>query len=317
MNNEQKKEFLEVIYDLTTVSFELKNNQLNEYTNQQKNKIKILLYFLINICISFENLTIKNNNNISSSSVETIIGKSNKSTKSTSTKSKLKEFNWIEWRGIYLEVIKKYLLFDQSKFWSMSLIQENYLMLIWKYIFLLLEEKSIGLNGIGKNEINLKKLCLEIITKCIKQLDLRGLQQPIDSISSFITSLIDSLCRYEQIGIYLAEIFGICSSNSLVCHEIMKEIGRINMNEFSKNNSNGVKNIGGFLINLGEIAPETIVIFLPLILNHLDSDAYQIRFAFLLLFSPLFFYYLTYIYYFVSSQKLHCDIYWLDNNTYL
>lgn len=276
MNNQQKKEFIEVIYNITLNSFE--SSQMSyEISNEQKNKTKIILYFFLNICISFEN-NLKNSSSSSLSTTSESNGKTNKSSKSTKTQStKTQDFNWIEWRGVCLEFIKKYLLSDQSKLWSMSLIQENFLMLIWKYIFLLLEEKPVGISGIGKIETSLRKLCIDILSICMKQLDSRALQQSPDSISSFITSIIDTLCRYEHMGIHIAEIFSNCKNGSTVCQEIMKEIGRINMNDFSKNNANGVKNIGGFITNIGEISPETIITYLPLILNHLDSEAYQIR----------------------------------------
>jgi condensin complex subunit 1 len=274
LSSQQQNDFLITISDYLNLFFE--TSQTNAHPSIEiKNNTNIIFYFFLNATVSFENISKSTLNTETKSK-----SKASSKTKSSSTSS-VKEFKWFEWRKFSLEFIFKYLSSDQSQLWAMGLIHENVLMLIWKYILQLLEEKPIGINGTGKSEVAMRKLCVDILTQAVQQLERQCSQHSTDALSSFLTAILDSLCRYEHMAPYVSEICANCcprGGSSHVCNEIMKEIGRINMTELSRSNATGVKNLGGFLTSLGEIAPAITTQYLALILNHLDSEAYQIRY---------------------------------------
>lgn len=276
-SSEQKHSLIENFYNLFITSLDAihsSSSSPGEITNQQRNNLQILFYFFLQLVISLEQSLKSSSQEISSLTKTTKVSSTKSSTKKKISSS---EFNWVDWRTICLNYLQKYLSFDQTKLWPMGIIEENVLMLLWKYMLQLLEEKPVGMNGTGKTDVAIRKVCQEILTQCVKQLE-KQCSHSTDALSSFLTALIDSICRYEHMANNFAEICCVHSQGSnQVCTEIMKEIGRINMTELSKSNATGVKNIGGFLVTLGEIAPQITTQYLPFILNHLDSEAYQIR----------------------------------------
>jgi hypothetical protein len=290
LSSRQQNEFMRIIVDYLNLSFE--STQTNSHPSTEiKNNTNITFYFFLNTITTFENL-------VKLSSHSDLLTNTKSKSKSSSSSSKTKsssssatastDFKWLEWRKISLEFLLKYFSVpDHSHLWAMGLIHENILMFLWKYLVQLLEEKPVGVSGTGKNEIAMRKMCVDVLTQCIQQLEKQCSQSSTDILSSFLTAILDSLCRYEHMATFVTEICSNCShssrsgggggSGSHVCNEIMKEIGRINMNELSRSNATGVKNLGGFLTSLGELAPAITTQYLALILNHLDSEAYQIR----------------------------------------
>jgi hypothetical protein len=334
LSSEQRNSFIENFYNSLTICIDSiqssDSSSLAEITPQQKNNSQILLYFFLQLVLSFEQ-SLKSSSSSEISSLTKSTKATKVSTKKKSSSSSSSGFQWIEWRSICLDYLQKYLSFDQTRLWPMGIIHENVLMPLWKFVLQLLEEKPIGINGTGKHEVTLRKLCQEILIQCVKQLEKQCSQHSTDAaaLSTFLTALIDSICRYEHMGTHFAEI---CSAHShslsnghggnmttQVCNGIMKEIGRINMTELSKSNATGVKNIGSFLVTLAEIAPHITTQYLPFILNHLDSEAYQIRYL-----SPRFTF--TPRISFSSftsppslpplSQEFTRDCHWLDHHLY-
>ncbi|CAE7764109.1 Ncapd2, partial [Symbiodinium microadriaticum] len=160
----------------------------------------------------------------------------------------------------------------------MGIVHENFLRLAWTYALELLERKADGLSGTGKVETNSRKICVNILTLSMRQLE-HGSSSHGSGVSSFVTALVECVSRHEHMGPVVAELCCAARVGSAVCAELMNEVGGMNITELSKSGGAAVKNVGIFLTSVAEMGPEVITLYLPLIMNHLDSDVYQIRSA--------------------------------------
>lgn len=266
ISDQQKKDLLESLFDIATQSFD--QCQANDCSASIKSTTKLASYFLFNMCHKMEKIVKAQGPSENSSK-----GKG----KSTVKPSKVKSFVWSEWRALCLDFFRKMLGCDQSYMWSMGIIHENFLMLPWTYALELLENKPEGVSGVGKAEIAIRKLCMEVLSLSLKQLEVGSSHG--NGVTSFVTALVESICRHEHMGPVIAELCASARVGSVVCADLMSEIGGMNMTELSKSGGAGVKNVGVFLTSLAESSPDVITLYLPLIMNHLDSDVYQIRSA--------------------------------------
>jgi hypothetical protein len=262
----QKKHTIETLFDIVTQCFD--QCQTGDCSADLKMTTKMSSYFLFNLCHKMEKIA------KTQSPSETV---SKGKGKSTAKASKSSSFVWAEWRALCLDFFQKMLAYDQSKLWTMGIIHENYLMLAWTYALELMENKPEGVSGVGKAETAIRKLCVEVLSLSLKQLELGSSHS--NGVTSFVTAIVESICRHEHMGSVVADLCSSAQVGSVVCAELMGEIGSMNMTELSKSGGAGVKNVGVFLTSLAEASPDVITLYLPLIMNHLDSDVYQIRSA--------------------------------------
>ena len=265
LSQNQIKDFVESLYHIATESFECCCD--SECTSELKSSMKIMMYFLMNLCHKLE----KTSNCQSNTEVSGKTGKGK-----TAKSSKVNVFMWIEWRALCLECIHKVLQADQSTIWSMGIVHENFLRLAWTYALELLENKPDGISGTGKVETGTRRVCTGVLALSMRQLELSTASSVGAGVTSFVAALIESICRHEHMGSVIAELCANARTGSVVCAELMNEVGGMNMLELSRGGA-GVKHLGTFLTSLAESSPEVITLYLPLIMNHIDSDVYQIR----------------------------------------
>mmetsp|Transcript_8464 Transcript_8464/g.12624 ORF Transcript_8464/g.12624 Transcript_8464/m.12624 type:complete len:1331 (-) Transcript_8464:69-4061(-) len=264
LSDNQKRDVIESIFDIASQMLDM--SLTDESSSTSKNSTKIVTYFLVNFCHKMENIF---KGSVATATTTKSRGKS-KSAKAGS-------FQWQEWRAICLEFMFKFISVDQSRLWSMGVVHENFLMAFWRYPLDLLESKPEGIAGTGKVEVANRKVCSSLLAYSARHLDAGSSQS--GGLTAFVTALVDSMTRYEHMTSEIADLCAKSTACGKICSEIMGEIGRMNMSELSKSGGAGVKNVGCFLTSLAESSPGVVTAYLPLVMNHLDSEVYQIRSA--------------------------------------
>ncbi len=261
-----KTSLYDCLLELCTRALENFNDKLDV---NGKNAIKILTYYNFILTQKGENFHSKQN-------TFNGLGKANKTKKSTkTTKNKnnddIDEFDWVAFRTQCLDIYSRVMSLDQSGLWSMGVIPENFMNLVWTYPLQLLENKPTGVGGSGHKEIAVRQKCVEIIAKCATNFGNRG-------FIALTTAMVDALSRSEHMDKLITDICSRSPAN--LSSEVMSEIGRINMNELAKSGS-GAKNVGSFLINFAESNPSIMASRLPVVIHQLDSEIWSIRSAIL------------------------------------
>jgi hypothetical protein len=224
------------------------------------------MYLLVQNCIIMERMF---KATPTDASISTAAAKKKKA-KASST-----SFIWPEWRSTCLGIFQKLLEGDSSALFSMGILPENFVMAFWKYALNLLEEKPVGMTGVGSAEQASKKLCTSVLLLACKHVA----SGTSTGVTVLVTAALDAACAQEHLAGPIAEICRSLGVGSAFVSELMAEIARLNMNELSKGNGSGARNIGCFLIAVASVYPEMIALYLPLIMHHMDSDVYQIRCA--------------------------------------
>lgn len=260
ISNPSRRILNEVLFDTSHQLLENCQEDAQNCGSDGKLRAGKAMYLLVNYCIHMERC-FKGISTDSSSS------------KKKSAKASSDSYIWSEWRHTCLNLIHKLMAGDANALFSMGVMPENFVMPFWKYSLELLGDKPQGLSGAGATEQAAKKVCADVLQLCAKHV----VNGPTSGVTVFVTAVLDSASRHEHLASPLAELCRALGVGSIFVSEIMGEISRLNMHDLSKGNGSGAKNIGTFITSLAALFPETIALYLPLIMHHLDSDVYQMR----------------------------------------
>ena len=195
LSDENKELFVEALTELTTAAVATIVDNLSPAA---RNARKQLVFFLVSFMQANEQME-RDESSDNSDKPKATKTKGKKSTSKDSSSS----FSWVEWRHACMKIVYDALCSEPSHLWSMGLVGENYLFGMWSYhpkspLFLLslppvfplfthlrlsllnhittlgmwsfalalLDEKPVGVAGIGHVESNVRGLCVAIITRC-------------------------------------------------------------------------------------------------------------------------------------------------------
>ena len=265
LSDDQKMDFTDHLIKLCTNKLE----SLSESsTVKDKNDIKISHYFLHVFAMKMEA--------ISKASLSTVSGTDETKKGKGKGKSRAAEsnFQWSDWRPAVLRLYLRFLAVDPSLLWFMGIPEEAFLQGMWKYALTCLEDRPSGVSGVGQQETALRGLCSAIVLGNARQLGASSSSG--DEMTTLVSAAVDSICRNEHMGDYIAEL---CKNDSgRFVAALMTEIGGMNLSELGKSGA-GIKHIGAFLVSLAECAPQLMAVYLPMFIHQLDSEVYQIRYA--------------------------------------
>lgn len=276
LSSDNANEFAEVLCDLVARSLQLTANTLDQ---SQKNAVKVTLYLFLVFCSRIEVVAAKkaskkaeNAVNVPKAKGKGKAGKKSKKEEDDDDEddgTDSKTFSLSFWRPKLLLLVQSIITLDASKVWNMSIVQESFLILMWKLpLQILVDNKSDG----GSLDSKVKNLAIKILVDYACRYGSNG------GCGHLMTALIDALCSSEHMAVTLADI--IKKARGFFAADLMAEIGHINMAEIAKCGS-GVKNIGSFLISFAETSPELVTQYLATIMHQIDSDVWQIRSAIL------------------------------------
>lgn len=273
LSDSQKRSLNEALFDLAHQLLDTCQEEPKSTNTEQKARAAKALYMLVQYCMRMERVfkSTPTDASISTSKATSAAAKKSKKSKQASATS----YIWPEWRSTCLTLFHKMLSGDSSALFAMGLMPENFVMLFWKYPLELLEEKPVGLTGVGTSEQASKKLCLSLLLLACQQVA----SGPATGVTVLVTAVLDGACRQEHLASPLADICRAAGVGSAFVTELMAEIARLNMTELSKGNGSGARNIGCFLVAVAAVYPELIALYLPLLMHHMDADVYQIRCA--------------------------------------
>ena len=163
---------------------------------------------------------------------------------------------------------------------------------MWKYALQLIEERLI--------DNNVSQLCIQLVIKCINKLNLKTNSSNSNSnlnVTPISSTMLNIICNNDNnfITNISKDFAEIClNANQILIAEILNDIGSMNISDKSKI-KNLLKNLNIFIIKLGEIAPELVCNLISLIIDHMDSEAYLMRYIY------------TYIY--VNYMYIYIHIY--------
>ncbi len=265
LSDEQKMDFIDQLIKLGTNKLEgLSEN----CTVKDKNDVKISHYFLHAFALKMESIC-KSSASSNSVSDEQKKGKSKGKAKASES-----TFQWSDWRPAVLRLYLRFLAVDQSLLWFMGIPEEAFLQGMWKYALTCLEDRPSGVSGAGQQEAALRGVCSAVVLGCARQLA-GSSSSSGDEMATLVSAAVDSICRNEHMGEYVAEL---CKNDSgRFATSLMTEIGGMNLNELGKSGA-GIKHIGAFLVSLAECAPQLMAVYLPMFIHQLDSEVYQIRY---------------------------------------
>ena len=92
---------------------------------------------------------------------------------------------------------------------------------------------------------------------------------------------MDVLCHYESMATIITKIISQLRPGNPCSSELIREIGSMNISELNKTSTSSVKHIGLLIVNLADAIPGQMSLFMPMIMQQLNSDVYQIRSALL------------------------------------
>ena len=233
---------------------------------KQKNAIKIIFYFFLNFTSKIEVVCKKSSIVKANDSNNITIPKGRGKSKAVKDSNEDSDtFSLNTWRVTFLQLINSIICLDPSKVWTMGIIPESFLLLLWKLSIQLLEDYKSD----GSFDSNVK-------SNCIKNLIDYTSKHGSNEINHLVTAFLDALCRSEHIAPILADI--VKQTNGIMATELIGEIGQMNMSELAKSGS-GVKHVGMFLTSFAELCPDLMTQHLASIMRQIDSEVYQIRSA--------------------------------------
>ncbi len=266
LSDTQKADFVETLFSLC----QQKLDNLSENSSvKQRNDMKVCHYFLHVLCMKAERLNREIGSVVESGDGE---GKATGKTKKTKQSKQSSVFEWMHSRAPALSLFLRTLKAEPSHFWFMGIAEEAFLTGMWKFALELQELRPSGVAGIGSAETAVRNLCTDVMVLSAQQLS--SCSATGDELTTLVTSMIDSVCRVEHMGVVVAEV---CRrENGRFAASAMGEVGSMNLTELGKS-AVGVKNIGSFLATLSEVAPKLMAVYLPSFIHLLDSEIYQIR----------------------------------------
>lgn len=260
LNDENRDLFAHCITELSKQAIESIVEQLPMRTKSAKKQI---IYFLVEFVKVNEVLSKEENAEADKLSTQT----GAKIVKGKAKKSDSNSYQWLSWRHCCLKYIFQALCTEPSHLWNMGIVQENFLRSMWLCCLTMLEDKPLGMSGIGIVDSTIRALCVAIITKSASLFDTSS-----GALSSLSNALLNAIIKAEHMSNFVAEI---CNKGRLtpMCGEILKDISRMPL----LSTTTGVKNIGIFIESLAKINPDLISQHLAILKGQIDSRAYQIR----------------------------------------
>ena len=259
-----------------------------------KNAFKIILFFFISFCVKAESMC-----------TTSALPPSNQESKSSKGNSKKKKScDWIDYRARCLAICLSAIQIQPSIVWSMGVVQDCFLCTFWKYALHLLETRPAGVAGSSGQEVAVRSQCVSLLIACAPCFQENS---ALSGSSSLAASLVHSLCGTEHMAVVVAEI--CAKSKGALLSNVMSDISRMHLGSSSSSSagtistplddveaapsdvpsstsrSNApsstsvftVKNIGSFFVSLTEMNPQACILYFPVVLAHLASDAFQIR----------------------------------------
>ena len=258
LNDENRDLFAHCITELSKQAVETIVEQL---PTQAKNAKKQIVYFLVEFVKVNEILAKEENAEAEKLSNQT----GSKPAKGKAKKCDSNSYQWLNWRHCCLKYIFQALCTEPSHLWNMGVVQENFLRGMWLCCLTMLEDKPVGMSGIGVVDSTIRALCVAIITKSASLFDTSS-----GALSSLSNALLNAVIKSEHMANFVAEI---CNKGHLLCGELLKDISHMPL----LSTSSGVKNIGTFIESLARVNPDLISQHLAILKGQIDSRAYQIR----------------------------------------
>lgn len=264
LNEEIQMEFSQILIQIISTC-------LREYSAQSpslyKQNMKILCYFFIQLCLKLEKIEWKTDDGAKKSKLQ--------SQENTSINKKSLRYQ-------SLQIMVNFLQLESSTLWAMSMIPENFLSPIWKYVYSLLESRPMGVNGTSTQDQETRQLCQQILQLCIEV----GNENVHDQL---ITAMLNGICQFEHLAMWMGDL--LAKVNPSFIANLMTEISHMSFNDSSKDSfteeENKViqapklitpaKHVGLFLVHWTELNPTMSGKYLPLVLHQFASDAHQIR----------------------------------------
>jgi hypothetical protein len=268
VSGENKTLFCEVITELCSRVLNIAEGNCDQ---RQRNAVRIIFYFSLILSTNLE-IACKRKAASEKSAHVTVPksrggrGKGKAKAIEDEENDDCQSFSLSVWRPKFLHILEAILALDESKIWTMGIVQESFLMLLWKLPMQLLEEYKTD----DSSDAALKALCIKTIDDYAKRYSSCG------GCSHLTTAIINALATFEHMGPIVSEI--IKKVNGFMIAELMNEVGQMNMSDLAKS-GNGPKNVGIFLISFAEMCPDKAVQHLPGILQLIDCEVYQIRSA--------------------------------------
>lgn len=271
LSNENKESFVATMLELASAA--IKQVNTNELSQENKEIVKIVLYFFQQLCLYAENSL---STSVTTKTVGEEMPKSTKSKKKSAVQS---GSSWESSRRACVEVFSSMVAMEASSLWKMGIVPEGFSTSLWKFPLLLLEgscSSRAGLSGSGAAEQTLREKSVALLQQTIVRV-LLAKKHCSDSIAPVISALIDAVTRYEAMATHVTKL--VAQSGSFFSTEFLREVGRVNMADLSRTGPAGVKNLGQLIINIAEVSPEVSVLNILLVVHQLNSEVYQIRYV--------------------------------------
>lgn len=250
-----KYAFVEAMHDIASHAIQDVTRSLS-LTSVKKNAVKIVVYLLGMLSDKLE----------SSSSHSSEANPSSKSKKVTSKSKDSSRFDGNDWVVKCLPLIQMFLEdVDQSKLWSMGIINDNFLTSIWKLGLKAIENRT---SGVSSQDKLVRHYGVQLICACVKHFGSGS-----GGYSTLSAALLDGLLGLEHVAVSTSDV---ASKSSHLAKELFQEISQMTMKNIS---SNGLKHLSLFLETFGKANSSMIISLLPLIMKQIDSSAHQIRSA--------------------------------------
>lgn len=283
MTDENKNGFVSAMVDLCTNALKMcavAEQSERELSQEVKDTLRICLYFYQQMLFRIE-------------AAWTPAEGAEKGTKSKAKRSRAANedlFDWSEYRPICMQLLQQATAMNPVILWRMGLVAEAYMSSCWKFPLALLEKAaeggttgasagSAGISGSGAAEVALRTKCCEVIRTAIAVISVKASSG--DVFVPIVSAFVDSICHYEAMATQIAKLLAQLPAGNLLTAALMREVGTLNMADLNRSNSSSVKNIGTLITTLSTAVPEQMSLFMPMVMQQLNSEIYQIRSALL------------------------------------
>ncbi|PIK49362.1 putative condensin complex subunit 1 [Apostichopus japonicus] len=219
----------------------------------KRNEIKMVVYLLCQLADAFET-------EAGRPSVDMAISKRSRKKKKTISG----EMDWEAERANYLEAMVKILQTEIRRLWDPPVVEEEFVNLVSGSCYKMLETPEVMKNKVTKDNL------VHVIAILVKRYN-HGLSASV--------KLLLLLQHFEHLTVPLAQaiqtivdVFGVKS----IVGEIIRELGRMDQQDLARDNS-GTRGYAGFISELSDLIPDTILPSMSLLLTHLDGESYTMR----------------------------------------
>lgn len=217
---------------------------------------------------------------ITLSKVETVMKARSKNLDGTKKNKKEKKksgdgFDWDTQRMAFLSLLLQILKMDMTRMWTMGVPDEEFLNLFWKSALCTLDVAD------AMRHKDTKPLVFDLVKLITSQMS--------NVLAPMTSALIDLMTASEHAPQFVAEMCvyvdgaeELESENNTssrpqgLTSSLLVEICRMNMSETNKT-TGAVKNLSTFLTDVSNALPSIVLMHVPLLLPHLDTEPHTIR----------------------------------------